>query len=120
MRLGVGAYRRWRQPAGEQLVSYMTGFPTPGNPQPGIAVVGLALGVPTGPYVTTGVYVRPVPASPYSAFAGHPEVYSINVPANPCFRQGKSTFSGFSGAPAECATCAATVRQPPTKAGRRP
>jgi hypothetical protein len=80
-RLGTALYRRFHQATGrEQLRSWMTGFPPPGQALPGIAAVAVALGAPAGPYATAAVFVRPDPLSPYTGFAGHPEAWTLTLP----------------------------------------
>lgn len=77
-RLQASAFRRFDPQANiETLESWMTGWPPPGNPQPGFAVVGLAIGSPLGPYATLGLFTRPLVTNP---FQGHPEHVTQVIP----------------------------------------
>jgi len=85
-RLGVSVFRRLNQNGvTQELVSYMTGFPTPGSTPPGLAFCGIALGLPTNPYTTVAAFARPNPASPYFPFQGHPEKFVQPIPSSPVF-----------------------------------
>jgi hypothetical protein len=76
--LGVSVHRRRGSTGGQELVSYMTGWPTPNNPQPGIAFVGVSLGTPTG-FSIPPVIIRPAPSN--VPFQGQPEQYVIGIPS---------------------------------------
>jgi len=66
----------------ESFRTFMTGFP-PGGPAPGFALVGITIGSPAvGPWITSGFFLRPDPASPYFAFQGHPERHDFPIPSN--------------------------------------
>lgn len=80
--LGVSVHRELA-PSGPQVVSYMTGFPTPTNPQPGIAVAAVSLGGTAGPWFSLAAFFRPLPTSPYFLFQGHPERIAIPIPSSP-------------------------------------
>ena len=75
--LAASAWRRF-DPVSQQefAVTWMTGWPPPGNPQPSLAVSAGALS-PFGPYVVLDVFVRPQPTNP---FQGHPEHTELVIP----------------------------------------
>jgi len=78
--LQASVYRRNRGPGQDSLVSYMTGWPPPGTPSPGLAAVGWSANGAAGPWEIAGFFLRPNPGSPYYGFAGHPEKWAPTVP----------------------------------------
>lgn len=76
--LHAAAWRRFERTTGvEHAETWMTGWPPPGAPQPGVAIVGASISGPLGPYSILGVFPRPLPGNP---FAGHPEHCRIALP----------------------------------------
>ncbi|MBM4061965.1 MAG: hypothetical protein FJ265_12850 [Planctomycetes bacterium] len=94
-RIAVAVSRR-RSPGGstEEFVATMSGWPIPNTPNPGLAFVGVNLGMPTNPYVTAATFYRPNTGSPYHRFAGHPERYVLVLPGNPVFLGVQVNFVG--------------------------
>jgi hypothetical protein len=65
----------------EKFVTMMTGWPAPGTPSPGFAITAITIGPPSlGPWISSGFFVRPDPASPYFVFEGHPERHEFAIP----------------------------------------
>jgi hypothetical protein len=64
----------------EQFVTWMSGWPPPGPGTPDLAVVGISIGSPSGPYATGAAFSRPNPASPFFPFQGHPERFRLTIP----------------------------------------
>lgn len=80
------ARRLDRQTNQERFATMMTGWPPPGTPSTGFAVVAITLGPPAlGPWISAGLFLRPNPGSPYFVFEGHPERHEFVIP--PAFSQ---------------------------------
>jgi len=75
--------RRFVQATNQEFFrTFMTGFPQ-GAPSPGFALVGITIGPPAvGPWITSGFFLRPNPASPFFVFQGHPELHDFLIPSN--------------------------------------
>jgi hypothetical protein len=80
-RLGISVHRQEGPATGSRVVSYMTGFPTPGSPQPGLAFVLISLGGPAGPWTTGAAFGR----NPTSTHQGDPQRFAITIPGVPSF-----------------------------------
>lgn len=80
--LQASVARRFDPSTGHEFaVTMMTGWPPPGTPTTGFAIVALTIGPPAaGPWVSAGLYTRPNPGSPYVVFQGHPERHEFHIP----------------------------------------
>lgn len=67
----------------EEFVGYMSGWPQPGTPSPGVAAALIGVGAPTNPYVVWNTSTRPNPFSPYVSFGGHPVQTVLPIPNTP-------------------------------------
>jgi hypothetical protein len=75
--LSSSVFRRFDAASGnEGFVTFMTGWPPPGTPSPGFAVVAFRVPSAASPYETGAFFLRPVG----SPFDGHPERFDLLFP----------------------------------------
>ena len=81
--LQASAWRTFDSLIGEEFAeTWMTGWPPPGTPQPGLAVSAASLTSSFGPFIVLDVFVRP---SPTNLFEGHPHRTELNIPPSIVF-----------------------------------